>query len=99
MWSTWICSVVGSSLAAIVAAEVLAKANKEKDGEYQHFLIDFVSDCVPVGEAWKPMREHVQALVKNLKGSRSEDDEELVDEADEWLTKLEQWEALKKEKN
>jgi hypothetical protein len=45
------------------------------------------------------MREHVQALVKNLKGSRSEDDEELVDEADEWLTKLEQWEALKKEKN
>ncbi|KAL5604980.1 hypothetical protein FOVSG1_005127 [Fusarium oxysporum f. sp. vasinfectum] len=85
--------------AAVIAAEVLAKANEEKDEQYQHFLIDFVSDCVPVGEAWKPMREHVQALVKDLKGSKSEDDEELVDEANEWLTKLEQWEALKKEKN
>jgi hypothetical protein len=55
--------------AAIVAAEVLAKANEEKDEEYQNYLIDFVSDCVPIGEAWKPMREPVQALVRALEGT------------------------------
>ncbi|KAF5580669.1 uncharacterized protein FSUBG_13325 [Fusarium subglutinans] len=79
--------------AAVVAAEVLAKANEEKDTEYQHFLIDFVYDCVPVGEAWIPMREHVQALVKELEGSTNEDDEDLVGEANEWLTRLERWES------
>ncbi|KAG5795610.1 hypothetical protein H9Q69_005337 [Fusarium xylarioides] len=85
--------------AAVVAAEFLAKANEEKDTEYQHFLIDFVYDCVPVGESWIPMRQHVQALVKELDGSTDEDDEELVGEANEWLTRLKQWEALIKEKN
>ncbi|KAF5614751.1 hypothetical protein F52700_13623 [Fusarium sp. NRRL 52700] len=85
--------------AAVVAAEVLAKANEEKDSEYQHFLIEFVYNCVPVGESWIPMREHVQALVKELEGSTNEDDEDLVGEAKEWLTKLEEWEALSKEKN
>jgi hypothetical protein len=82
--------------AAIVAAEVLTKANEEKDEEYQHYLVDFVSDCVPIGEAWKPVREPVQALVRALE-DRGEDVEELVDEAKEWLAKLEQWETLKKE--
>ncbi|KAF5577422.1 hypothetical protein FPCIR_12118 [Fusarium pseudocircinatum] len=85
--------------AAIVAAEFLAKANEEKDTEYQHFLIDFVYDCVPVGKSWMPMREHVQALVKELEGSSDEDDEELVGEANEWLARLEQWKALRKEQD
>ncbi|KAF5721688.1 hypothetical protein FMUND_3493 [Fusarium mundagurra] len=85
--------------AAVVAAEFLAKANEEKDTEYQHFLIDFVYDCVPVGESWIPMREHVQALVRELEGSTDEDDEDLVGEANKWLTRLEQWEALRKEQN
>ncbi|KAF5627291.1 uncharacterized protein FTJAE_9376 [Fusarium tjaetaba] len=83
--------------AAAVAAEFLAKANEEKDTEYQHFLIDFVYDCVPVGKSWMPMREHVQALVKDLERSSDEDDGELVGEANEWLTRLEQWESLGKE--
>ncbi|KAF5977248.1 hypothetical protein FBULB1_6620 [Fusarium bulbicola] len=83
--------------AAVVAAEVLANANEDKDTEYQHFLIDFVCDCVPVGEAWIPMREHVQALVKELEGSTNEDDEDLVGEANEWLTRLERWESSEEE--
>ncbi|KAF5695625.1 hypothetical protein FDENT_250 [Fusarium denticulatum] len=85
--------------AAVVAAEFLAKANEEKDTEYQHFLIDFVYDCVPVGKSWMPMREHVQALVKELEGSSDEDDEDLVGEANEWLARFEQWEALRKEQD
>ncbi|RBA20087.1 hypothetical protein FPRO05_08533 [Fusarium proliferatum] len=85
--------------AAVVAADALAKANEEKDTEYQHFLIDFVYDRVPVGESWIPMREHVQALVKQLEGSTDEDDEDLVGEANDWLTRLEKWESLREEKN
>ncbi|KAF9776797.1 hypothetical protein IL306_004962 [Fusarium sp. DS 682] len=85
--------------AAVVAAEVMAKANQDKDEEFQHYLIDFVSECVPVGEAWRPMREPVQALVKASEEGKLEDgDEELVDEAKEWLAKLEQWETLNAEK-
>ncbi|KAF4341213.1 hypothetical protein FBEOM_4871 [Fusarium beomiforme] len=79
--------------AAVVAADELAKAIQDKDEEFQHYLIDFVSECVPIGEAWRPMREPVQALLKASEGGKSEGgDEELVDEAKEWLAKLEQWE-------
>ncbi|SCO92689.1 uncharacterized protein FRV6_16817 [Fusarium oxysporum] len=88
--------------AAVVAAEVMAKAIEDKDKEFQHLFIDFVSRCVPIGEAWKPMKEHVQALVKAWEEGkdeeRDEEDEELVDEAKEWLAKLEQWETLNTEK-
>ncbi|KAJ4248392.1 hypothetical protein NW762_012728 [Fusarium torreyae] len=82
--------------AAAVAAEVMYMA--VNDIEHQHYLIDFVSECVPIGEAWIPMRTPVQEMVRSLEGKSKEDLEDdgedgYLDEAKEWLAKLEKWEA------
>ncbi|KAM0543620.1 hypothetical protein ACHAPJ_012208 [Fusarium lateritium] len=82
--------------AAAVAAEVMDMAIN--DTEHQYYIIDFMSECVPIGEAWIPMRTPVQEMVRSLEGKSKEDleddgEDSYLDEAKEWLAKLEKWEA------
>ncbi|KAF4973338.1 hypothetical protein FSARC_316 [Fusarium sarcochroum] len=82
--------------AAAVAAEVMEMA--VNDTEHQYYIIDFVSTCVPIGEAWIPMRIPVENMVRSLEERSKEDLEDsgedcYLDEAKEWLAKLEKWEA------
>ncbi|KAH7325655.1 hypothetical protein B0I35DRAFT_448789 [Stachybotrys elegans] len=80
--------------ATAVVAEEMTKAGEENDIWFQEGLLDFVSSCVPVGEAWIPMRAPVQAMVQALeKCDRDDAYDELIDDAKEWLAKLEEWEA------
>ncbi|KAF4457392.1 hypothetical protein F53441_665 [Fusarium austroafricanum] len=82
--------------AAVVAAEFIVGANASKDEEFQYDMIDFFLECVPVGEAWRPMHEPVQELVRELEKELkegNEDREYVLDKAKEWLAKLDNWEA------
>ncbi|KAF4335521.1 hypothetical protein FBEOM_10630 [Fusarium beomiforme] len=81
--------------AAAVAAEVMSMA--VNDTELQHYLIEFVTECVPIGDAWLPMRPEVEEMVRSLESKSKadlEDDGEdyYLDEAREWLVKLKKWE-------
>lgn len=80
--------------AAAVAAEVMKMA--VNDTEHQHYLVDFVSECVPIGEDWLPMRAPVEEMVRSLEGKGKKDledggEEEYLVAAEEWLAKLEKW--------
>ncbi|KAL3602191.1 hypothetical protein FPOAC2_06491 [Fusarium poae] len=82
-------------VAAEVAAEVMCMA--VDDTEHQHYLIDFVSECVPVGKAWYPMRPPVEQMVQTLECKTKEQLEhdgegDYLDEAKTWLKVLENWE-------
>ncbi|KAM0401237.1 hypothetical protein ACHAQC_001918 [Fusarium culmorum] len=83
-------------VSTVVAAEVMGMA--VNDVEHQHFLIDFVSECVPVGKAWYPMRDPVKQMVRVLEGKNKEQlveagDEDYLEEAKNWLEVLKKWES------
>ncbi|GKU05859.1 hypothetical protein FLAG1_08196 [Fusarium langsethiae] len=82
-------------VSAAVAAEVMSMAID--DVEHQHYLINFVSECVPVGKAWYPMRAPVEQMAralesKNKKQLEHDGEEDYLDEANIWLEVLEKWE-------
>ncbi|KAH6993936.1 hypothetical protein EDB82DRAFT_500281, partial [Fusarium venenatum] len=82
-------------VSAAVAAEVMSMA--VNDIEHQHYLIGFVSECVPVGRAWYPMRPPVEQMVRALESKSKEQlekdgEEDFLDEAKTWLKVLEKWE-------
>ncbi|KAF5240006.1 hypothetical protein FAUST_4590 [Fusarium austroamericanum] len=81
---------------AAVAAEVMSVA--VNDVEHQHFLIDFVSECVPIGKAWYPMCAPVEQMVRALESKNKEQlvkagEEDYLQEAKNWLEVLKQWES------
>ncbi|KAF0642429.1 hypothetical protein FPSE5266_05326 [Fusarium pseudograminearum] len=83
-------------VSAVVAAEVMGMA--VDDIEHQHYLIDFVSECVPVGKAWYPMRAPVEQMVRVLEGKSKEQlvkdgEEDYLDEAKNLLEVLKKWES------
>ncbi|WXC47009.1 hypothetical protein QX201_006730 [Fusarium graminearum] len=83
-------------VSAAVAAEVMNVA--VEDFEHQHFLVDFVSECVPAGKAWYPMRDPVEQMVRVLEGKSKErlvkdGEEDYLEEAKDWLEVLRKWES------
>lgn len=83
-------------VSAVVAAEVMGMA--VDDVEHQHYLIDFISECVPVGKAWYPMRAPVEQMVRVLEGKGKDQltkagEEDYLDEAKNWLEVLKKWES------
>ncbi|KAL6916203.1 hypothetical protein FSST1_007698 [Fusarium sambucinum] len=82
-------------VSAAVAAEVMSMAIN--DVEHQHYLFEFVSECVPVGKAWYPMRPPVERMVRALESKSKEQlekdgEEDFLDKAKTLLIILESWE-------
>lgn len=59
------------------------------DGGWLLHVLEFVTDCVPVGPLWERLRPEVQAMVDDPQGD--EDDCELSDCARQWLATLDAW--------
>jgi hypothetical protein len=82
-------------VSAAVAAEIMSLA--VNDVEHQHWLIDFVSEYVPVGEAWLAMRAPVEQMVRTLETKSKEErenngEDDYLDEGKKWLATLRKWE-------
>jgi hypothetical protein len=59
------------------------------DGGWLQNVVDFVRDCVPVGELWEELRPVIQAMADKPMGDEA--DWELADTAREWLKELDSW--------